>query len=82
MNNLEKVMFSALLHDIGKVVQRAENSIENHSIQGVTFLKTFNNNILNDKELLEAIQYHHAADLKKQILIVLTLLILSMKQII
>lgn len=65
MNNLEKVMFSALLHDIGKVVQRAENSIENHSIQGVTFLKTFNNNILNDKELLEAIQYHHAADLKK-----------------
>lgn len=64
MEILEKIMFSALLHDIGKVVQRAEKGNENHSIQGVNFLKSFENNYLKDNDVLDSIKYHHATAMK------------------
>lgn len=63
MNNLEKITFSALLHDIGKIVQRAEQTNENHSIQGVNFLKSFDNNYFKDAEILKSVKLHHAKDI-------------------
>jgi CRISPR-associated protein Csm1 len=58
-----KVILSALLHDIGKLVMRAEGFNQNHSLTGVEYLKRFNNELFNDKSILDSIKYHHAKQL-------------------
>jgi len=51
----------ALLHDVGKVVQRATLEKENHSILGAKFV----GDILGEdyKDVINCIRYHHARDL-------------------
>jgi len=53
---------SALLHDIGKVVYRAGESDERHSISGAKFLKEKAG--INDETILNPVRYHHAMDLR------------------
>jgi CRISPR-associated protein Csm1 len=59
----KKIVIAALLHDIGKLIMRADGFNKNHSITGVEYLTQFNNSLFNDESVLEAIRYHHAKDL-------------------
>jgi HD superfamily phosphodiesterase len=38
--NTKNIEFAALLHDIGKVIQRADNSRETHTLAGADFLNS------------------------------------------
>ena len=57
-----KIVCSALLHDIGKIVYRSGVKI-NHSDGGYEFLK--NEIGLNDRDILDAVRCHHAVPLSK-----------------
>ncbi len=59
-----KIIFAALLHDIGKLIMRAEGFNKNHSTTGVDYLNRFNNELFKDKSILDSIKYHHAKQLK------------------
>ncbi len=53
---VNKVASGALLHDIGKVVQRASRNKElMHSIVGREYLETY----IEDKDILDCVSYHH-----------------------
>lgn len=56
----EKIIFAGLLHDIGKLVMRAEGFNKNHPATGIDYLNRFNNDLLKDKDILDCIKYHHA----------------------
>ncbi|MCD8256214.1 MAG: type III-A CRISPR-associated protein Cas10/Csm1, partial [Oscillospiraceae bacterium] len=58
----ERVERAALLHDVGKLVLRANPDGRNHSEAGAEFLARFFG--AEDKDLLRAVRHHHAADLK------------------
>lgn len=60
----EKVIYAGLLHDIGKLIMRAEGFNKNHSAMGVEYLERFNNELFKDKNILDCIKYHHAQYLK------------------
>lgn len=55
------LIISALLHDIGKPEYR-KGSRENHSALGYKFLKDEIG--ISDKDILDGIRYHHAAQMK------------------
>ena len=40
------VVFAGLLHDIGKLIMRAEGFSKNHSAMGVDYLNRFSNDLL------------------------------------
>ena len=52
---------AALLHDIGKVVLRAEPGPHTHSAAGTVFLRPF---LADEPDILRAVGHHHAADLR------------------
>jgi len=54
-----------LLHDIGKVIQRAGGSRETHAVLGTKFLRQFLPDPKEErsKALLHAVRYHHYTDL-------------------
>ena len=56
-----KLVIGSLLHDIGKVLYRY-NDGRNHSLSGYEYLK--NQIGIDEKEILEQVQYHHAVYLK------------------
>lgn len=61
-HSLFKVTAAALLHDIGKVIYRT-NVVDGraHPVSGRDFIKNFT----EDKDILDAILYHHKADMQK-----------------
>ena len=59
-----KIVFAGLLHDIGKLIQRAEGINKSHSLIGVEYLNKLKNELLKDKSILNSIKYHHAKNLK------------------
>lgn len=61
-----EVTIGALLHDIGKVLHRAGGLVDGraHPISGETFIKQFTGN----KEILDAIKFHHKADIRNAII--------------
>lgn len=62
MNEKEtKLIIAAILHDIGKVIYREGNDVRKHSISGYDYLKDTG---ITDKEILNAVKYHHAQSLK------------------
>ena len=61
MGCMESLVKGALLHDIGKVVYRANEGSGDHSTVGATFLRSYT----EDKELLRCVQYHHGKQLSK-----------------
>ena len=48
---------AALLHDIGKVVLRAEPGPHTHSAAGTVFLRPF---LADEPDILRAVGHHHA----------------------
>ncbi len=61
---LRIITLGALLHDIGKVVQRALGSKENHGICGKEFLREFNS---EDLDLISIFcEFHHERDLRDE----------------
>lgn len=56
-----KLIVGALLHDIGKVLYRADDH-RNHSESGYHFVLDETN--MSDKEVIDQIRYHHAAHMK------------------
>lgn len=55
------LILGSLLHDIGKVVQRARNERTRHSKLGRDYLAQYT----NDKQLLDHLAYHHAQELRE-----------------
>lgn len=56
-----KLIIGSLLHDIGKAVYRSGDG-RNHSLSGYDFLKERKPDF--DKEILDCVRYHHAANIK------------------
>lgn len=61
-----KLVIGSLLHDIGKVVYRAGDGRQ-HSISGYDFLKVVRPDF--DREILDCVRFHHAANLKNASLV-------------
>lgn len=59
-DNKLTLLKAALLHDVGKIVLRANPGKITHSAAGVDFLKKYT----FSKEILRAVGHHHAADLR------------------
>lgn len=57
----QKIAIGGMLHDIGKVLFRAEDG-RNHSISGYEFLKDVIG--IEDDDILDQVRYHHSALLK------------------
>lgn len=57
----KKVVIAALLHDIGKLIQRANNEYIYHGSVGYDYLKAIN----FDEEILEAVKNHHSKKLSE-----------------
>jgi len=58
-----KLALGAMLHDIGKLVQRASPGEGSHSRRGAEFIEeAFNTDEM--KEVIECIKYHHTEELK------------------
>ncbi len=65
MKDINKIIYAGLLHDIGKLFQRADHVQEKHAMYGAKRLEEIlDNNEL--KEILRAIKYHHARELVAQ----------------
>ena len=62
-NRLEKLIIGALLHDIGKVVQRATGEKVKHSKLGKDFIEEIDF-LKKDNDILNQIAYHHYQELK------------------
>jgi len=58
------ITVGGLMHDIGKLVQRAESVRENHSMCGVRFLGEERISLPFKEEVLDVIRYHHFSELK------------------
>ena len=56
---------AALLHDIGKLVYRANQLSGTHSQRGAEFLKPFLGDTDSGRELLRCVRYHHGRELDK-----------------
>lgn len=61
----ESILQAALLHDIGKLVMRAEGLKEEHSIVGYNYLKKIQEETGTcfKSEVLDAVRYHHERNL-------------------
>lgn len=60
--NEAKIAIGCLLHDIGKVLYRYQDK-RNHSVSGADYLKSCIG--IDDKDIIEQVEYHHAAQIKK-----------------
>lgn len=56
------VIMAGLLHDTGKLILRSEPQRKNHSQVGAEFLARY---ISDTPEILRAVKYHHASELKQ-----------------
>lgn len=67
MDKLRLALINAsLLHDVGKVIYRADKSVGNHSKAGRDFLeRVLHDDYPNKKIILESVYNHHADILKK-----------------
>ena len=63
MDQSERVERAALLHDIGKLVLRANPERKTHSVAGQDFLRQFAGP--EDADILRAVRHHHGSDIKQ-----------------
>ncbi len=56
-----KIVYSALLHDIGKLIMRATGERRSHAIIGAEYLKQKD----FDEEVILPVKFHHAKDLRE-----------------
>ena len=59
-----RLVIGALLHDIGKVVYRSGADSRRHALGGTDYLHSERIGLV-DKEILDCVHYHHAADLRQ-----------------
>lgn len=64
MDMWDSLVKGALLHDIGKVVYRANEGTGAHSKRGKEFIEPYIDNTQCKKDILHCVQYHHATELK------------------
>ncbi|MDO4921638.1 MAG: type III-A CRISPR-associated protein Cas10/Csm1 [Phascolarctobacterium sp.] len=64
MNELDILIKSSLLHDIGKVCIRADHSLGNHYQAGAEYIGTFLPQNEETRNLVNCIKYHHASSLR------------------
>lgn len=64
MNELDILIKSSLLHDIGKVCIRADHSLGNHYQAGAEYISKFLPQNEETRNLVKCIKYHHASSLK------------------
>lgn len=60
-SRINQLIYGSLLHDIGKVIQRANKERVVHAKLGGEYLKQF----VQDKAILEQVRYHHAKQMKQ-----------------
>lgn len=58
---LNELFYGSMLHDIGKIVQRATNERVRHSKLGADYLRKFTDN----RTILHQVMYHHVQELQK-----------------
>lgn len=58
------LMKGALLHDIGKILYRADRSVGNHSSAGKDFLSHYVDSTAESQQLLRCVDYHHSKRIK------------------
>jgi len=58
-----KTAVGGLLHDIGKIVYRAGDSIQAHPVSGSALMAEF----IDDADILDCIRYHHLRDIPKSL---------------
>ncbi len=58
----KKIILAGLLHDVGKLIYRAQRVPQNHSDLGEKFLSAYGT---CDREILRAVKYHHKGALQK-----------------
>lgn len=63
MSEKEQLIYASLLHDIGKLVMRADNLKVNHQEAGIEFLKKHFNSDFQSSKILNTIKYHHYNEL-------------------
>lgn len=64
MNKKDKIVYAALLHDIGKLLQRADRVRFKHGDYGAEQLKQIID--YQNEEFFQAIKYHHTRELKNK----------------
>lgn len=58
---IAQISIGALLHDMGKIIQRSNLDRREHSLAGYEMLK----DTIKDKDILECIRYHHESEIKQ-----------------
>ena len=58
----KKIILAGLLHDVGKLIYRAQRMPRNHSELGAEFLAVYGP---GDRDILRAVKYHHKGALQK-----------------
>ena len=61
MSCLQRIIMGALLHDIGKPVQRQGGRSGRHSTIGYEFLREKG---ITDPDILDQVRFHHAQEMK------------------
>ena len=64
MDHNRLVVKGAILHDIGKLCQRATKERRKHSFIGADFLAKFSDKTEEYRQLLRCVKYHHGEELK------------------
>ncbi|MCD7779074.1 MAG: type III-A CRISPR-associated protein Cas10/Csm1, partial [Candidatus Gastranaerophilales bacterium] len=62
--NKDNIVYASLLHDIGKLIGRADLIKKNHSVIGAEYIENSHNEKLSLSEIINAIKFHHADNLK------------------
>lgn len=62
MSRKDELMYSALLHDIGKIISRSDGEEASHATKGKAFLQEMD--AFKNKDFLENIAYHDKASLE------------------
>lgn len=62
---MPELLAGALLHDIGKLVQRAEGQRVPHSDLGAEFLSSGDFGLPDMQAVLDCVRYHHRDSLQK-----------------
>lgn len=64
MNKRDRIVYAALLHDIGKLFQRSDRVKIKHGFYGVQQLKQLID--CKDNDIFQAIEYHHFEEIKNK----------------
>ena len=82
MGKWDALVKGALLHDIGKVVYRANQGTDAHSKSGATFIEPYFSDMGLKQSITHCLKYHHGKELSAAQLKMMIMHTLCMKRII